>query len=76
MFPILESINLISANSDSRKKWENETLNPIFRLPRLPKEAMLQLEDELSRINIPCKVNQSLVDKILQRHQPWEPTPG
>ena len=51
-------------------------LNPFFSVTRLPKEAMLQLEDELSRINLPFKVDQSLVDKILQRHQPWEPTPG
>ena len=45
-------------------KFGEPDLNPIFLLLRLPKEAMLQLEDKLSKINLPCKVNQSLVDEF------------
>ena len=46
------------------KKMGKRDLNPIFWLPRLPKEAMLQLEDKLSMIDLPCKVNNSLVDEF------------
>ena len=41
-------------------------LHQIFLLPRLPKEAVMQLEDKLSGINLPCKVNKSLVDKFYE----------
>ena len=47
-------------------KFGEPDLNPIFLLLRLPKEAMLQLEDKLSKINLPCKVNQSLVDEFFK----------
>ena len=46
------------------KKIGERDLNPIFQLLRLPKEAMLELEDELFKINLPCKVDQSLVDEF------------
>ena len=46
------------------KKIGERDLNPIFQLLRLPKEVMLELEDELFKINLPCKVDQSLVDEF------------
>ena len=39
------------------KKMGERDPDPIFILPRLPKEDMLQLADKLSEINLPCKVN-------------------
>ena len=49
----------------AKKMGERDT-NPIFILPRLPKEDMLQLADELSEINFPCKVNDDLVDEFYE----------
>ena len=46
------------------KKMGERDPNPIFILPRLPKEDMLQLADELSEINLLCKVNDDLVDEF------------
>ena len=46
------------------KKMGEREHNPIFILPRLPKEDMLQLADELSEINLPCKVNDDIVDEF------------
>ena len=43
-------------------------LNPIFRLPRLPKEIMLQLADELSLVELPCLVENQLVDEFYEDH--------
>ncbi len=48
------------------KKMGERDPNPIFILPRLPKEDMLQLADELSEINFPCKVNDDLVDEFYE----------
>ena len=48
------------------KKMGERDPNPIFILPRLPKEDMLQLADELSEINLPCKVTDELVDEFYE----------
>ena len=48
------------------KKMGEGDPNPIFTLPRLPKEDMLQLADELSEINLPCKVNDEIVDEFYE----------
>ena len=57
-----------SHNSKIRlaKKMGERDPNPIFILPRLPKEDMLQLADELSEIHLPCKVNDELVDEFYE----------
>ena len=46
------------------KKMGEQDPNPIFILPRLPKEDMLQLANELSKINLPCEVNDVIVDEF------------
>jgi hypothetical protein len=48
------------------KKMGEKDLNPIFRLPRLPKEIMLQLADELSLVELPCLVENQLVDEFYE----------
>ena len=45
--------------------WMGEKeVNSIFRLPRLPKEVMLQLSDELSQVELPCLVGEHLIDQF------------
>ena len=46
------------------KKMGEKDVNPIFRLPRLPREVMLQLEDELSAIELPCLVDNDVMDEF------------
>ena len=46
------------------KKMGEKDINPIFRLPRLPRDVMLQLEDELSGIELPCLVENDVMDEF------------
>ena len=46
------------------KEMGEKDVNPIFRLPRLPREVMLQLEDELSAIELPCLVENDVMDEF------------
>ena len=46
------------------KKMGEKDVHPIFRLPRLPREVMLQLEDELSAIELPCLVDNDVMDEF------------
>ena len=62
MFLTLKRILLISANSGLWKKLESETWIIFFNY--LDYQRMLELEDELFKINLPCKVDQSLVDEF------------
>ena len=50
------------------KKMGEKDVHPVFRLPRLPKEVMLQLEDELSAIELPCLVEHDVFDEF--HHDP------
>ena len=50
------------------KKMGEKDVHSIFRLPRLPREVMLQLEDELSAIELPCLVENDVFDKF--HHDP------
>ena len=51
--------------STGKEIWRTR-FESIFLLPRLPKENMLQLSNELSKINLPCKINDKLVDEFYE----------
>lgn len=47
-------------------------MDPIFRLPRLPKEVMLQLSNMLLLVELPCLVEDRLIDEFcddLENHK-------
>jgi len=37
-------------------------VDPKFRLPRIPKEVMLQLSETLSLVDFPCLIKERLID--------------
>ena len=41
-------------------------MNPIYRLPRLPIEVMLQLADKLILVELPCLVQENLIDEFCE----------
>ena len=54
------------------KKLGEKDLDPIFRLPRLPKEVMLQLFNMLLLVELPCLVEDRLINEFcddLENHK-------
>ena len=46
------------------KKFGQKDVDPLFHLPRIPKDIMDNLAEELSEINLPCKNIVEVVDKF------------
>ena len=47
------------------KKMGQKDTDPLFRLPRLPKDDMDQLCEELDMFELPGKHNQDVIDEVL-----------
>ena len=47
------------------KKMGQKDTDPLFRLPRLPKDDMDQISEELDEFELPGKHNQDVIDEVL-----------
>ena len=56
------------------KKMGQKDMDPLFRLPRLPKDDMDQLGEELDEFELPGKSNQDVTDEVLPFSQENEKT--
>ena len=56
------------------KKMGQKDPDPLFRLPRLPKDDMDQLGEELEEFELPGKSNQDVTDEVLPFSQENEKT--
>ena len=46
------------------KKMGQKDTDPLFRLPRLPKDEMDQISEELEEFEFPGKPNQDVIDEV------------
>ena len=46
------------------KKMGQKDTDPLFRLPRLPKDEMDQISEELDEFELPGKPNQDVIDEV------------
>ena len=47
------------------KKMGQKDTDPLFRLPRFPKDEMDQISEELDKFELPGKHNQDVIDEVL-----------
>ena len=51
------------------KKMGQKDTDPLFRLPRLPKDEMDQISKELEEFELPGKSNQDVIDEVFINHK-------